>query len=86
MKILVRHNNPVKAFKVLTRKLREEGVFNELRNKQFFKSKGELRREEKKKGALRAKKREKERQLLFEQTENRPKRGNNGQFRNKSRN
>lgn len=86
MKILVKHNNPVKAFKVLTRKLREEGVFNELRDKQFFKSKGEIKREDKKKGISRYKKRLKEKQALFERYENQPPRGRNERTRNKSRN
>ena len=80
MKVLVRHNNPIKAYKVLMRKIREEGCLKELRDKQFFKSKGEILRENKKKGIQRSKKREQERQALFEYHENRPRKkvNNNG--------
>jgi ribosomal protein S21 len=86
MKILVRNNNPVKAYKVLTRKLREEGILQELRDKQYFKSKGEQKREDKKRGIARYKKRTKERQALFERFENsKPRKSSNERFRNKSR-
>ena len=44
MKIEVRNNNVEKAMRILKKKLTEEGVFNELREREFYKTKGEKRR------------------------------------------
>ena len=44
MRIVVRNNDPMKAFKLLNRKLYEDNTFVELKDKQFFKSKGEKKR------------------------------------------
>ena len=44
MKIEVRNNNVEKAMRILKKKLTEEGVFNELREREFYMTKGEKRR------------------------------------------
>ena len=38
MRIVVRNNDPMKAFKLLNRKLYEDNTFVDLKDKQFFKS------------------------------------------------
>jgi|TARA_Y100000296_G_scaffold85625_1_gene122119 small subunit ribosomal protein S21 len=43
-KIIVRNNNVDKALKVLKKKLTEEGLFNELREREHFMTRGEKRR------------------------------------------
>ena len=40
----VRNNNVEKAMRILKKKLTEEGVFNELREREFYMTKGEKRR------------------------------------------
>ena len=40
----VRNNNVDKALRILKKKLQQDGIFNELRNKEHFVSKGEKRR------------------------------------------
>jgi|TARA_B100002019_G_C21039520_1_gene483777 small subunit ribosomal protein S21 len=44
VKIEVRNNNVEKAMRILKKKLTEEGVFNELREREFYMTKGEKRR------------------------------------------
>lgn len=44
MKIEVRNNNVERAMRILKKKLTEEGVFNELREREFYMTKGEKRR------------------------------------------
>ena len=57
----VRNNNVDQAMRVLKKKLQEDGLFNELRNREAFISKGEKRRRGKAAGAARARKEEKNR-------------------------
>ena len=57
----VRNNNVDQAMRVLKKKLQEDGLFNELRNREAFVSKGEKRRRAKAAGAARARKEEKKR-------------------------
>ena len=45
MKIYVRNNDVSKAYRILNKKLHTEGFFKEVREKQFFKSKGEKKRD-----------------------------------------
>ena len=45
MKIYVRNNDISKAYRILNKKLHTEGFFKEIREKQFFKSKGERKRD-----------------------------------------
>ena len=56
MKIEVRNNNVEGALRVLKKKLQEDGVFNKLREQEYFRSKGEKRRIAKAAGKARAKK------------------------------
>ena len=44
MKIIVRNNNVDKAIRVLKNKLQQEGVFNELREREYYMTKGEKKR------------------------------------------
>ena len=44
MKVDVRNNNVDKALRILKKKLQQDGIFNELRNREHFVSKGEKRR------------------------------------------
>lgn len=44
MKIYVKNNNVGQAYKVLTRKLHREGVFNTIRDNRYFQTKSEKRR------------------------------------------
>jgi small subunit ribosomal protein S21 len=41
MKVDVRNNNVDKAIRVLKKKLQQEGIFNELREREAFMSRGE---------------------------------------------
>ena len=47
MKIDVRNNNVDKALKILKKKLQEDGVFNEMRDREFHMTKGEKGRRSK---------------------------------------
>ena len=58
----VRNNNVDGAMRVLKKKLQDEGIFNELRDREHFVSKGEKRRIAKAAGRARAK-RETQRKL-----------------------
>ena len=44
MRIEVRNNNVDKAMRILKKKLTEDGFFNELREREFYMSKGEKKR------------------------------------------
>lgn len=48
--------NALRAYKVLMRKLSADGFYQELRSKEYFRSKSEILREEKAKGTARTKK------------------------------
>ena len=47
MKVTVRNGNVDKAMRVLKNKLQQEGVFNELREREYYMTKGEKRRKSK---------------------------------------
>ena len=85
MKIIVRNNDPLKAFKLLNRKLHEDNTFIELKERQYFKTKGEKRREKKKRAVARQKKEQAKRHAIFEKLEAQMLRGNNGKRRNNNR-
>ena len=53
MKVIVHNNDINKALRTLEKKLQNEGVFNELRERTGFKSRGERRRLEKAAGRRR---------------------------------
>ena len=57
----VRNNNVDGALRILKKKLQEDGIFNELRNKEFFISKGEKKRRSKAAGRRREQKETKKR-------------------------
>lgn len=48
--VIVKDNNIDKAIKQLRKKVEQEGILKEYRNRMFYKSKGELRREKAKAG------------------------------------
>jgi len=52
----VRNNNVEKALRILKKKLQEDGLFNELRNREFHQTRGERKRKEKAAGKRRANK------------------------------
>ena len=56
MIIEVRNNNVEGALRVLKKKLQDDGIFNDLRNREAFMSKGEKRRRAKAAGKRRAQK------------------------------
>ena len=56
MRVEVRNNNVEGAMRVLKKKLQEDGIFNELRNREHFVAKGEKRRRAKAAGKRRAQK------------------------------
>lgn len=70
MKIIVRNNDATKAFKLLNRKLHEDNLFVDLREKQFYKSKSEKKRERKKRAVARFKKEQAKRDAILEKLEN----------------
>jgi len=47
MRIEVRNNNVDKAMRIMKKKLTEDGFFNELREREFYESKGTKRRKAK---------------------------------------
>ena len=47
MRIEVRNNNVDKAMRILKKKLTEDGFFNELREREYYQSKGTKRRKAK---------------------------------------
>lgn len=55
MRVEVRNNNVEKAMRILKKKLTEDGFFNELREREFYVSKGERRRKERAAAARRQK-------------------------------
>lgn len=57
MQLLTRRygNDPMKTYRVLMRKLNREGHYQELKDKQFFKSKSQKKREDKIRGTVRVK-------------------------------
>ncbi len=44
MKVEVRNNNVDAAIRILKKKLQQDGVFNEMRNKEYHRTKGEKKR------------------------------------------
>lgn len=83
MRIIVRNNDPIKAFKLLNKKLYEDNTFNELKDRQFFKTKGEKRREQKKKAIARQRKEQATKKAIFDRLENQVIRGQNDRNKRK---
>ena len=61
MKVDVRNNNVDQALRILKKKLQLDGMFNELRERHHFLSRGEKRRKAKAAGIRRCKKEQKTR-------------------------
>ena len=59
----VRNNNVDKAMRILKKKLTDDGMFNELREREFYMSRGEKRRHERD-AAKRRQKRNLEKQMI----------------------
>lgn len=71
MKIIVKNNDAVKAYKVLMKKLNKDGFFQELKNKKFYRSKGQKDREKHKLAVIKAKKEQTKRQEILLKEEKR---------------
>jgi small subunit ribosomal protein S21 len=56
MKVTVRNNNVDKAMRVLKNKLQQEGFFNELREREYYMTRGEKKRRSKASAIRRTKK------------------------------
>ena len=56
MKVTVRNNNVDKAMRVLKNKLQDDGFFNELREREFYMTRGEKKRRSKASAIRRTKK------------------------------
>ena len=56
MRVTVRNNNVDKAMRVLKNKLQQEGFFNELREQEYYMTRGEKRRKAKAAAIRRTKK------------------------------
>ena len=61
MRVDVRNNNVDQALRVLKKKLMSDGIFNELREREHFVSKGDKRRRAKAAGIRRSQKEQKKR-------------------------
>ena len=65
MRVDVRNNNVDQALRVLKKKLQQDGLFNELREREFYMSKSEKRRRAKAAAVRRRKKEEAKREEEF---------------------
>ncbi len=52
------NGDPMRSYKALMRKLNREGLYQELREREYFKSKGQRRREERIQGEVRTKRKQ----------------------------
>lgn len=64
------NNDPVRAYKGLIRKLNREGFYEELKDREYFKSKGQRKREEIKRSIIRTNKKRRETNLLIAKLDN----------------
>ena len=69
MKIQVYNNDISKAYRVLQKKLNNEGILKELKEREYYLSKGEKNRLARKRGIARFKKAEKKRLIAQEKAE-----------------
>ena len=63
MRVEVRNGNVDQAIRVLKKKLQQDGLFNELREREFFTSRAEKRRREKAAGIRRQRREDAKREL-----------------------
>lgn len=69
MKIIVKGNNPMKAYKLLNKKLKDEGLYKELKKRKFARSKSEAKRYKHENALIEHKKREKLLEIIRERKE-----------------
>ena len=69
MKIQVKNNNVVKAYKLLNKKLQGEGFYKELQSRAYFKSRGQRKREALAIAVVREKRRQEKAEVLREKFE-----------------
>ena len=69
MRIEVYNNDVAKAYRILQKKLNNEGIPKKLKEKEYYISKGEQRLLAKKRGIARYKKAEKKRKIAMEKAE-----------------
>ena len=84
MKIIVKNNDVSKAYKLLNRKLHDEGVLKEVRDRRAFVSKGEAARKDAEAGAMRWKKKREKLEKQFVREERNQIRNNKNKRRGKS--
>ena len=85
MRIIVKNNDPLRAFKLLNRKLHEDNTFIELKERQHYKSKGEKKREKRKRAIARQRKEDAKRLEKLQKIENQIMRGPNDRRNQKRR-
>ena len=85
MRIIVKNNDPLRAFKLLNRKLHEDNTFIELKERQHYKSKGEKKREKRKRAIARQRKEDAKRLETLQKLENQIMRGPNDRRNQKRR-
>lgn len=71
MKIEVKNNDPIKAYKVLMKKLAKENHFKEASRKRYFRTKQEIKKEKDRESQIRFHKAEEKRQLTYIREESR---------------
>jgi len=69
MRVLVRNNRIEDALKILNNKLKDEGLFRLLKDKEHFISKSNKRKTKRKHSIIRIKKAEKQREKIFARKE-----------------
>jgi ribosomal protein S21 len=69
MKIYVKNNNVVKAYKLLNKKLQGEGFYKELQSRSHFKSRGQRKREAHAAAVIREKRRQEKAEVAREKFE-----------------
>ena len=83
MIVIVKNNDLIKAYKLLNRKLHDEGVLKEVRDRRAFMSKGELKRKAQKAGEMRWKKKREKLEQQFVREERNQIRNNKNKRRSK---
>ena len=69
MRINVRNNDVVKAFKILTKKINDEGIFKTLKSKEHYLSKSQKIRAKKKIALSRFRKEQKKKRMIEQRQE-----------------
>jgi len=64
MKIFVKHNDVAKAYKILMKKINDEGVFKTLKSKEYYLSKSQKNKVKKKTALSRFRKEQKKKKII----------------------